>query len=124
MPCLRELNLADNMLGDDGVEALAAGLVSHPCLEILILDGNDFGLDGTQGLCDSLLQNASLNTLALRRNKLLADSAEARILCVCVCVCGRVWVCISTLLYCFVWRSFVCLDCVTEWPCWCVVSRA
>lgn len=78
MPCLRELNLADNMLGDDGVESLSAGLVGHPCLEALILDGNDVGLDGTQSLCDSLLRNASLKTLSLGRNSLLADSAEAR----------------------------------------------
>ena len=67
------------MLGDDGVEALAAGVAGHPCLDTLILDGNDVGLDGTRSLCDSLLQNASLRTLALRRNSLLADSAEARI---------------------------------------------
>lgn len=107
MPCLRELNLADNMLGDDGVEALAAGLVSHPCLEILILDGNDFGLDGTQGLCDSLLQNASLNTLALRRNKLLADSAEARILCVCVFVGGCGYASVPCYIVLFGGRLFV-----------------
>lgn len=78
VPCLRELNLADNMLGDDGVEGLAAGLPGHPCLESLVLDGNDVGLDGTQSLCEALLQNASLRTLALRRNSLLADSAEVR----------------------------------------------
>lgn len=76
VPCLRDLNLADNMLGDDGVEGLAAGLAGHPCLEALTLDGNDVGLDGTASLCESLLQNASLRTLSLRRNSLLADSAE------------------------------------------------
>lgn len=35
-PCLRELNLADNMLGDDGVEGMSVGLEGHPCLEILV----------------------------------------------------------------------------------------
>ena len=78
MPCLRELNLSGNSLGDDGVEDLAAGLVGHPCLETLILDGNDMGHDGTRSLSDSLLRNTSLRTLALGRNCLLADSAEAR----------------------------------------------
>lgn len=76
VPCLRDLNLADNMLGDDGVEGVAAGLAGHPCLEALVPDGNDVGLDGTASLCESLLQNASLRTLSLRRNSLLADSAE------------------------------------------------
>ncbi|CAN0200521.1 unnamed protein product [Pylaiella littoralis] len=76
VPCLRELNLANNMLGDDGTEHLSTGLSGHPCLETLILDGNDIGYDGTQSLCESLLQNASLKTLTLRRNCLLADSAQ------------------------------------------------
>lgn len=39
VPCLRELNLADNMLGDDGVEALSVGLKGHPCLERLVRCG-------------------------------------------------------------------------------------
>ncbi|CAM9792086.1 unnamed protein product, partial [Ectocarpus sp. 8 AP-2014] len=76
VPCLRELVLADNMLGDDGAEDLAEGLKGHPCLETLILDGNDIGHDGTQGLCEALLQNHSIKKLSLRRNLLLADSAE------------------------------------------------
>ncbi|CAN0192804.1 unnamed protein product, partial [Ectocarpus sp. 12 AP-2014] len=76
VPCLRELVLADNMLGDDGAEDLAEGLTGHPCLETLILDGNDIGHDGTQGLCEALLQNHSIKKLSLRRNLLLADSAE------------------------------------------------
>ena len=87
VPCLRDLNLADNMLGDDGVEGVAAGLAGHPCLEALVLDGNDVGLDGTASLCESLLQNASLRTLSLRRNSLLADSAEV----------------IAGSFFCFVW---------------------
>lgn len=36
MPCLQELNLADNMLGDDGAEHVAAGLHGHPCLKHLV----------------------------------------------------------------------------------------
>ncbi|CAM9590049.1 unnamed protein product, partial [Scytosiphon promiscuus] len=78
VPCLQELILADNMLGDDGAEDLAAGLYGHPCLKHLVLDGNDIGHDGTQSLCEALLQNTSLRTLSLRRNSLLADSAQAR----------------------------------------------
>ncbi|CAM9474289.1 unnamed protein product, partial [Ectocarpus fasciculatus] len=77
VPCLRELVLADNMLGDDGAEDLAEGLKGHPCLQTLILDGNDIGHDGTQGLCEALLQNHSMKKLSLRRNCLLADSAES-----------------------------------------------
>lgn len=36
VPCLQELNLADNMLGDDGAEDLGAGLYGHPCLNHLV----------------------------------------------------------------------------------------
>lgn len=36
VPCLRELVVADNMLGDDGAEDLAEGLKGHPCLGTLV----------------------------------------------------------------------------------------
>ncbi|CAM9887152.1 unnamed protein product, partial [Laminaria digitata] len=78
--CLRELNLADNILGDDGVEDLSEGLLGHPCLETLILDGNDIGHDGTERLSDALLHNTSLLKLSLRRNCLLADAKLAKML--------------------------------------------
>ncbi|KAM9772464.1 NACHT, LRR and PYD domains-containing protein 12-like isoform 9-T9 [Syngnathus typhle] len=78
-PCsLRELNLSDNDLGDDGLEALAAGLAKPQCaLQVLELEWCKLSKKSCEALASVLSSPCSLRELNLGENDLGDDGLEA-----------------------------------------------
>ncbi|KAM9772460.1 NACHT, LRR and PYD domains-containing protein 3-like isoform 5-T5 [Syngnathus typhle] len=78
-PCsLRELNLSDNDLGDDGLEALAAGLAKPKCaLQVLKLRWCNLSKKSCEALASVLSSSCSLRKLDLSHNDLGDDGLEA-----------------------------------------------
>ncbi|XP_061124926.1 NACHT, LRR and PYD domains-containing protein 12-like [Syngnathus typhle] len=78
-PCsLRELDLGANDLGDDGLEALAAGLANPHCtLQVLGLSGCKLSEKSCEALASVLSSLCSLRELDLGWNDLRDDGLEA-----------------------------------------------
>ncbi|XP_037098598.1 protein NLRC5-like isoform X4 [Syngnathus acus] len=75
---LRELGLGDNDLGDDGLEALAAGLAKPQCtLEVLALKKCNLSKKSCEALASVLSSPGSLRELDLGDNDLGDDGLEA-----------------------------------------------
>ena len=73
---LRELEMAQNALGDDGAEALCSGLAGCGTLTYVNLDGNRIHDDGASALGDMLIKNKVILTLSLQYNKIGALGAK------------------------------------------------
>ncbi|KAM9772492.1 NACHT, LRR and PYD domains-containing protein 3-like isoform 5-T7 [Syngnathus typhle] len=75
---LRELNLSDNDLGDDGLEALAAGLAKPQCaLQVLKLEECKLSKKSCEALASVLSSPGSLSELDLGDNDLRDYGLEA-----------------------------------------------
>ncbi|NXG19783.1 DRC5 protein, partial [Grallaria varia] len=75
-PCLVELNLAHNLIGDKGAQALGK-LISHSRLEILDLCNNQICHLGAQALAQALAEKSTLTSLNLRLNCVEDKGGEA-----------------------------------------------
>ena len=51
---LQALNLANNNIGNKGVEVMMAGIAHKNCLEYLDLSNNELGDTGLQAICENL----------------------------------------------------------------------
>nr|XP_049616912.1 NACHT, LRR and PYD domains-containing protein 12 isoform X4 [Syngnathus scovelli] len=75
---LRELDLSNNDLGDDGLEALAAGLAKSQCtLQVLKLMSCDLSKKSCEALASVLSSSRTLRELDLSHNDLGDDGLEA-----------------------------------------------
>jgi len=72
---IRELEFADNCLGDDGAEALCFGLAGCGTLTSCNLDGNRIHDDGAAAVGDMLAHNKVLTNLSLAYNLIQKDGA-------------------------------------------------
>ncbi|NXP71543.1 DRC5 protein, partial [Ramphastos sulfuratus] len=66
-PCLVELNLSHNLIGDKGAQAVGK-LINHSRLETLDLCNNQVHHLGAQALAEALAENSTLTSLNLRLN--------------------------------------------------------
>ncbi|NXH12482.1 DRC5 protein, partial [Bucco capensis] len=66
-PCLVELNLSHNLIGDEGAQALGK-LINRSRLETLDLCNNQIHHVGAQALAQALAKNSTLTSLNLRLN--------------------------------------------------------
>ena len=71
---LKSLSLRDNKLGDEGVDALAAGL-DGSTLEELDIGENQIRIPGVKTLADALRKMKALKTLNFAGNHVLGNSA-------------------------------------------------
>jgi len=74
---LKELDLADNRIGDKGVDHLAPSLASLDSLELLSLHNNDIGDEGAICLSTALLQMKNLTRLILFSNRIRQAGARS-----------------------------------------------
>ncbi|XP_005043296.1 PREDICTED: T-complex-associated testis-expressed protein 1 [Ficedula albicollis] len=75
-PCLLELDLSHNLIGDHGAQALGK-LISHSRLEILDLCNNQICHLGAQALAQGLAESSTLTSLNLRLNFVEDKGGEA-----------------------------------------------
>ncbi|NXI45154.1 DRC5 protein, partial [Galbula dea] len=75
-PCLLELNLSHNLIGDKGAQALGK-LLQHSRLETLDLCNNQIHPLGAQALAQALAENSTLTSLNLRLNCVEDKGGEA-----------------------------------------------
>lgn len=78
--CLRELHLAENDLGDDGVAILAKGVLSNTSLRLLDIRANGVTSTGAMSLQGMISRSQFLSALCLANNELgdLGAAALAR----------------------------------------------
>jgi len=74
---LREVNLNDNEIGDEGIEELARVLGGHQHLTILDLSGNKLGDKGIASIAGVISDNHDLESLLLSRNSIGDEGALA-----------------------------------------------
>ena len=65
---LRELNLYENKIGDEGAKALAEALQENQTLTSLVLWDNKIGDEGGKALLEALQKNQTLTTIYLSDN--------------------------------------------------------
>ncbi|KFQ25694.1 T-complex-associated testis-expressed protein 1, partial [Merops nubicus] len=75
-PCLVELNLSHNLIGDKGAQAVGK-LINHSRLETLDLCNNQIHHLGAQALARALAENSTLTSLNLRLNCVEDKGGEA-----------------------------------------------
>ncbi|KAI1240660.1 T-complex-associated testis-expressed protein 1, partial [Lamprotornis superbus] len=75
-PCLLELDLSHNLIGDHGAQALGK-LISHSRLETLNLCNNQICHLGAQALAQGLAESSTLTSLNLRLNFVEDKGGEA-----------------------------------------------
>jgi ankyrin repeat protein len=79
---LRILDLSQNSITDDGIEALASSLVGHKTLEELILNSNLIGDLGCESLIEMIQSSKTLRKLELNDNTLQNDG----VIRICKCM--------------------------------------
>ncbi|XP_013799260.1 dynein regulatory complex subunit 5 [Apteryx mantelli] len=75
-PCLMELNLSHNLIGDKGACAVGK-LINHSKLEILDMCNNQIRHLGAQALAQALANNSTLTSLNLRLNCVEDEGGQA-----------------------------------------------
>lgn len=79
---LKELNLANTGLDDDGIKEICNGIRLNNTIESLNLSGNHFGEKGAAFLTEALGTNQSIKKIDLSRNALGFRSINS-LLCAC-----------------------------------------
>jgi hypothetical protein len=77
MASLRNLNLYNNTIGDEGAKALTPAILASKNLEQLNVGKNGIGATGATTLASALEQNPTLTSLSLRGNHIRDDGARA-----------------------------------------------
>jgi len=79
---IKELDLSNNGLGDDGIKEICEGLKDNKSITRLNLSSNHFGEEGAKALSEALTKNSSIEELDISRNALGFQSINS-LLCVC-----------------------------------------
>ncbi len=79
---IKELDLSNNGIDDDGIKEICDGIANNHGLEKLNLSSNHFGEEGARFLRDAIVRNTSIRELDLSRNALGFQSISS-VLCVC-----------------------------------------
>ena len=72
---LKFLNVSNNLIGDDGISAIASGIISNTSTALIELNisGYEFHSKGTKSIADVLKANTTLKSLNISRNNIGDD---------------------------------------------------
>ena len=77
IPCLEELHINDNKLGDHGAGLLSQAIMNTNTLQVLAICNNSIGPIGTIAIANATAHNSSMEELYMVGNTIGQDGAEA-----------------------------------------------